>query len=572
MRKSLVLLPLLSLTVAGLVACSNNENVAGGPGSITTNGLALVDGQPASYASVALRKVGYKAEKPVEENALVTADTYADEKGNFKVDIPADGKYRLTVAHDGVAYSRVVTRNDFAELGVAQKPDTVRLEPTAVLAGAVDIPEGSSTVWVGVVGTDILVKTDEAGWFALSALPANDSLTLYFVNEDYDEDLGEKSIYVKPMESVMQDYRTEAKVPEDTTAKDTTGQDTVEPEKLPQVLALLNNGTPAAYATVALRKADAMASEYVVQNAVVESDLRTDKNGRFDMEWPTKGNYRLTVFKSGYAYSKVYSAKELAKLDTIHLDATASVSGKVTLRSSAEYLWVGVYGLDLMVKTNDVGSYVLPNVPANDSLGIYFVTADSANSLYAEWNAIAEPYSTEFLSPVMVLQDFEGDFDGWYVNTDALFKGTTLTPAKNVADGVVYDSTRKSKVFHGKYKLADDDYAWVLVGTMFEYEMNFSAIDSVVFYAKGDGNIRLSLENYINDAKSLKAATDWMPLSKDWKRISVNPAELCVGNAKTETCFTSWSGVKNVVKQLHIFPADGTEFYIDEVTLYGALF
>ena len=572
MRKSLVLLPLLSLTVAGLVACSNNENVAGGPGSITTNGLALVDGQPASYASVALRKVGYKAEKPVEENALVTADTYADEKGNFKVDIPADGKYRLTVAHDGVAYSRVVTRNDFAELGVAQKPDTVRLEPTAVLAGAVDIPEGSSTVWVGVVGTDILVKTDEAGWFALSALPANDSLTLYFVNEDYDEDLGEKSIYVKPMESVMQDYRTEVEVPEDTTAKDTAKTDTTSPDKHPQVLALLNNGTPAAYATVALRKADAMVSEYVVQNAVVESDLRTDKTGRFDMEWPTKGNYRLTVFKSGYAYSKVYSAKELAKLDTIHLDATASVSGKVTLRSSAEYLWVGVYGLDLMVKTNDVGSYVLPNVPANDSLGIYFVTADSANSLYAEWNAIAEPYSTEFLSPVMVLQDFEGDFDGWYVNTDALFKGTTLTPAKNVADGVVYDSTRKSKVFHGKYKLADDDYAWVLVGTMFEYEMNFSAIDSVVFYAKGDGNIRLSLENYINDTKSLKAATDWMPLSKDWQRISVNPAELCVGNAKTETCFTSWSGVKNVVKQLHIFPADGTEFYIDDVTLYGALF
>ena len=572
MRKSLFLLPLFSLTVAGLVACSNNENVAGGPGSITTNGIALVDGQPASYASVALRKVGSKAEKPVEENALVTADTYADEKGNFKVDIPADGKYRLTVAHDGVAYSRVVTRNDFAELGVAQKPDTVRLEPTAVLAGAVDIPEGSSTVWVGVVGTDILVKTDEAGWFALSALPANDSLTLYFVNEDYDKDLGEKNIYVNPMESVMQDYRTEVEVPEDTTTKDSAESDTTLPEKLPQVLALLNNGTPAAYATVALRKADAMVSEYVVQNAVVESDLRTDKNGRFDMEWPTKGNYRLTVFKSGYAYSKVYSAKELAKLDTIHLDATASVSGKVTLRSSAEYLWVGVYGLDLMVKTNDVGSYVLPNVPANDSLGIYFVTADSANSLYAEWNAIAEPYSTEFLSPVMVLQDFEGDFDGWYVNTDALFKGTTLTPAKNVADGVVYDSTRKSKVFHGEYKLAEDDYAWVLVGTTFEYEMNFSAIDSVVFYAKGDGNIRLSLENYINDNKSLKAATEWLPLSKDWQRISVNPAELCVGNAKTETCFTSWSGVKYLVKQLHIFPQDGTEFYIDDVTLYGALF
>ena len=572
MRKSLFLLPLLSLTAAGLVACSNKEDVAGGPGSITTNGIALVDGQPASYATVALRKVDYREKSAVEVNALVNADTYADEKGNFKVDIPADGKYRLTVAHDGVAYSRVVTRGEFAELGVSQKPDTVHLEPTAVLAGVVDIPEGSSAVWVGIMGTDVLVKTDESGWFALSSIPANDSLQLYFYNESYDKSLGEKELFVTPMESIMQDYRTEVKVPEDTTTQDTTEQDTVDPEKLPQVLALLKDGTPATYATVALRAADAKVKDYAVQNTMVESDLHADKNGRFDMEWPSSGSYRLTVAKDGFAYSKVYNAKDLAKLDTLRLEATASVSSKVTLRSGEEFLWVGVYGLDLLVKTNNVGSYVLPSVPAKDSLDIYFITPDSTKSLYAEWKTIADPYNTKFTNPVMTLQDFEGGFDGWYVNTDALFKGTTLTPAKNVADGVVYDSTRKSKVFHGKYKLADDDYAWVLVGTMFEYEMNFSAIDSVVFYAKGDGNIRLSLENYINDTKSLKAATDWMPLSKDWKRISVNPAELCVGNAKTETCFTSWSGVKNVVKQLHIFPADGTEFYIDDVTLYGALF
>jgi hypothetical protein len=567
MRKSLFLLPLLSLTIASLVACSNKEELSGGPGSITTNGLALIDGQPASYATVALRKEDYKEKSAGEVNALVIADSYADEKGNFKVEIPADGKYRLTVAHDGVAYSRVLTRNEFAEAGVSLKPDTVRLEPTAVLAGVVDVPEGSSTVWVGIVGTDVLVKTDESGWFALSSIPANDSLQLYFVNEDFDKSLGEKDLFVTPMESIMQDYR-DAVVPEDTTP-----EDTVEPEKLLQVLALLKDGTPATYATVALRAADAKVEDYAVQNTMVESELRTDKNGRFEMEWPDSGNYRLTVTKDGFAYSKVYKAKDLAKLDTLRLEATASISSKVTLRTGEEFLWVGVYGLDLLVKTNNAGSYVLPSVPARDSLDIYFVMPDSAKTLYAEWKAIAEPYNTKFTNPVMVLQDFEDGIKSWYVNTDALFKGTTLTPAANkVADGIVYDSTRKSKVFHGEYKLAEDDYAWVLVGTTFEYEMNFSAIDSVVFYAKGDGNIRLSLENYINDNKSLKAATEWLPLSKDWQRISVNPAELCVGNAKTETCFTSWSGVKYLVKQLHIFPQDGTEFYIDDVTLYGALF
>ena len=344
----------------------------------------------------------------------------------------------------------------------------------------------------------------------------------------------------------MKDYRSEVKVPVDTSSKDTVQNDTA--ETLPQVLALLSDGTPAAYATVALRAADAMADNYVVQNAMAESDLRTDKQGRFDMEWPAKGDFRLTVVKDGFAFSKVYSAKELAGLDTVRLSATASISSKVTLRSVDTAVWVGVYGL-----------------------GIYFVTADSANDLYAEWKTIADPYSTEFLSPVKILQDFENGGEGWYQNTDSLKKGTEFSPLL-VKDGIVYDSTRKSKVFHGEYTLAKDDYAWVLVGTSFEHYMNLAAIDSIVFYAKGDGNIRLSLENYIDPNKNLKAATDWIPLSKTWSRISVNPAELCVGTATEESCFTTWSTIKGYVKQFHIFVQDGTEFYIDDVTLYGALF
>lgn len=568
MRISLALLPLLSLALAGLVACNNSNDVAGGPGSITTNGIALVDGKPASYATVALRKVDFRAEQPVEENALVVADSYADEKGNFKVEIPAGGKYRLTVLHDGVAYSKELSRGEFAVVGESTAPDTVNLSATAVMAGVVDIPEGDSSVWVGIVGTDVLVKTDAAGWFALPALPANDSLVLYFASENFAQNLGSQSVYVTPRESLMKDYRSV--IPGDTSSRDTAQKDTATP--LPQVLALMGDGSPAAYATVALRAAGAMADNYVVQNAMVESDLRADKQGRFDMEWPAKGDFRLTVVKDGFAFSKVYSAKELAGLDTVRLSATASISSKVTLRSMDTAVWVGVYGLDLLVKTNNVGAYVLPNVPANDELGIYFVTADSANGLYAEWKAFAEPNSTEFLSPVKVLQDFEDGASGWYVNTDSLKKGTTITPAVYAKDGVEYDSTRKSNLFHAKYKLADDDYAWALVGTSFVHYMNLAAIDSVVFYAKGDGNIRLSLENYIDPSKNLKAATEWIKLSKDWTRISVNPAELCVGSATDESCFTTWSAIKGYVKQFHIFVQDGTEFYIDDVTLYGALF
>lgn len=553
MKKFLLLIPLALATWF----CSSAPdgfpgNLSGGPGSETTNGLALVDGRPAPYASVALRKVDYRADRAVEENALVVADQYADERGVFEMKIPAEGEYRLTVVHDGVAFSKVVKRSDFSESTSGTDPDTVRLNATALMAGVVDVPEGSSAVWVGVLGTDVLVKTDSNGWFALPILPANDSLQLYFVNEDYTKDLGEESIFLSPRESLVKDYRT--------------------PAEDESVVVLLKDDTPAAYATVALRKADAMVENYVVQNSMVESDLRTDADGKFTMEWPEKGDYRLTVVSEGFAFSQVYSAKELADIDTIRLSATASISSKVTLRSGADFVWVGVYGLDLLVKTNNVGSYVLPSVPAGDSLSIYFVTADSAKEeLYAEWKTAAEPNSTQFLSPVMVMQDFEGDADGWYLNIDSLKKGTEFKTA-NVVAGIEKDSTRGSNVFHGKYKLANDDYAWALIGTSFEHYMNLAAIDSIVFYAKGNGSIRLSLENWISPTVNLKAATDWYSLSSKWKRISVNPAELCVGSANEETCFATWSAVKSGVKQFHIFVEGGSEFYIDDVTLYGALF
>ncbi len=551
MKKLLLLMPIALL---GWFCSSAPDEYTKGPGSETTNGLALIDGKPASYASVALRKVDFRASEAAEENALVVADGYADEKGAFEVKIPAEGKYRLTVVHpDGVAFSKVVSRDDFDESNDKSSPDTVKLLATALMAGVVDVPEGNSNVWVGVLGTDVLVKTDSNGWFAFPALPANDSLQLYFVDADYAKDLGEESVYLKPRESALKDYRT----PDPDEGK---------------VVVLQKDGSPAAYATVALRAADAKAEDYVVQNMMVDSDIRTDENGKFAMEWPEKGDYRLTVVSDGFAFSKVYDAKDLPDLDTISLSATASVSSKVTLRTADEFLWVGVYGLDVLVKTNDVGAYVLPSVPADDSLSVYFITADSLNELYAEWNTVAESNSTQFLNPVKVMQDFEGDGEGWYLNTDSLKKGTEIKPAQSVKEGIVYDSTRKSNVFHGTYKLANDDYAWALVGTSFDHNMKFSEIDSVVFYAKGNGNIRLSLENYVDPTKNLKAATEWISLSKDWKRISVNPAELCVGVATTESCFTSWSGVKSWVKQFHIFVQDGSEFYIDDVTLYGALF
>lgn len=553
MRRLLFLLPL----VVGLVACSEKDgDVAGGPGSITTNGIAYVDGHAASYASVALRKVDFRAEEPVVENALVVADGYADENGMFDVDIPAEGEYRLTVVHNGVAFSKVVTHGDFAEVGTATKPDTVNLSPTAVMAGVVEIPEGSAGVWVGVLGTDVLVKTDENGWFALSAVPANDSLQLYFVSEDYKDDLGVQDLYLEPMESVLKDYRKEE--PEDST------------DTLTGMVALLEDGTPASYATVALRKANAVAKSGTVQSALVVSDIRADVNGVFKMDLPKSGSYRLTVSSGNYAYSAEYTAAALAKVDTVKLGATSTLSSKVTLKSGDSYAWVGVYGLDIMAKTNEQGFYALPNLPAGDSLNVYFVYKDT-NEVYAEKKFLVEEEGSLFANPMMVLQDFENGDKTWYVSVDTL---GSVFKTESVTAGIEYDSAGASKAFHGEYSLVKNDYAWVLIGISFENAQNFSAIDSITFWAKGDGQIRIALENWIKSetSASSKAASAWHSLTTSWKKIVLKPSDLCTTAMDQNDCSASWDAVKAQVKQINIFPQGGTEFYIDNVKLYGALF
>ena len=523
------------------------DGIVKGPGSETTNGIvALVDGVPAAYAGVALRKVDFTVSEDVPENAMVQPNSYAGANGSFEVDVKPGERVRLTVVHSGFAYSRELTGEEISKL------HTLNLQPTASVGGTIDVPEGCDYVWVGVVGMDVFVRSDSLGNFIVPQVPSSDSLQVYFVRGDKHEEIDRVPVKFAPYEVGTLDLRTD------------------DPKGVAKFVATID-GKPASYAMAALRDVDYRVEEIEESNASIASGEYSDKNGAFKFTLPDSGTFRFTVVQSGYAFSKVMSVEEIAELDIVELTGVSNLQSKVTLRTNAEYLWVGVYGLDVLVKTNEVGAYVLPNVPAGDTLSIYFLTADS-NELYTEWNTLVESSSTQFLNPVKVLQDFENNGEGWYLNTDSLKKGTELKPAKNVKDGIEYDSTRKSNVFHGKYKLANDDYAWALVGTSFEHYMKFSEIDSVVFYAKGSGNIRLSLENYVDPTMNLKAATEWIPLSSKWKRISVNPAELCVGAATTETCFTSWSGVKNGVKQFHIFVQDGSEFYIDDVTLYGALF
>ena len=523
-----------------------SEHVAGGPGSETTNGIAYVgDGAVASYASVAVRSVDYKPSVDSATNALVNADFYADADGRFSFEAP-EGEYRLTIVHGGSAYTGLYKTKGDTSIG------SINLEPTASLGGLANVPKKCDFVWVGVRGMDVLVRSDSAGRFQLSQLPSNDSLQVYFLRGDNNKVYDDLSVKLEPNESEIVN---------------------LQPDTLKNKIKFfaVADGEVVPFAALAIRKADARPDSLRVNNTVVEADAYADKNGMFAIDSLKSGNYRLTVTQSGLAYSKVLSAKEIAKLDTVKLTETANYMSRVTLYAGDSYAWVGVYGLDVMTKTNAEGVFSLPMLPSKDTLDIYVVS--EKDSLYAKKRVVLSGGSADFDYPSVVLQDFEKDTANWYFNVDAI-------GSKVLSKAFETDKDRKSKVFHGKYSLiANNNYdAWVVTGSMLRGEgFNLSSLDSISFYAKGSGQIRVSLEKWDSLAEavgtSLKAASEWMNLSTSkWTHFVVKIEDLCYNSNDDKSCYTTWNSLKDAVRQLNFFVRNGTEFYLDDITLYGAYF
>lgn len=558
----------LLLGAVFLCSCSNvTSETAGGPGSETTNGIvAMVNGSPASYAGVALRKVNFTVDEFVPENAMVQPDAYADQAGSFTLECDSAGKYRLTVVHGGAAFTKVVSGSEVSTL------DTVILEPTGSVAGAVSVPEGSDFVWVGVLGMDVMVKSDSAGQFSLPQLPSTDSLKVYFVRNGADSAFN--TVAVKPVA-----YETEFV---DLQEKD---------DGLSRFIAVVE-GKPAKYAMMAMRPVDFKVEKALVEYSAIVADYYADSAGVIAFEAPDSGEVRLTVVQSGYAFSKVMKVADIAKLDTVELTPMSNMQSKVTLNTSAKYAWVGVKGLDVLVKTDGLGKFSLPLLPSGDTLELYF-EKQAFDSVYVTEKVLLNPRLTEFYSPVMVLADFEdstiaGD---WYFSADKIgssitYNGETISgkstdlsyPSLSVTEPNAKDSTHGG-VFHGRYYLVADDNAWALVGTTFatDSSWNFSELDSISFWAKGKGQVRVAFERWDSFSEMVgsaeKAASGWMDMnSSKWTKFVMKPNDLCFNSADVANCASSWESIKDHVHQMHVFVRGGNDFYLDDIRLYGALF
>ena len=171
------------------VACGSNAgSETAGSSMETENSIALsvrlADGTPAARMKIFVRPEGYL---PGAEGASVDSAMNAnfnfetDDNGNVEFKSLEDGKY--------VVEARGESLKGIAKIEYdGQDSDMVQLSIDVVKAGSVAgqvyLPEGVSSVSVGVEGMEYRVQTDTLGKFKFASLPAGELNMVAYVYDD----------------------------------------------------------------------------------------------------------------------------------------------------------------------------------------------------------------------------------------------------------------------------------------------------------------------------------------------------------------------------------------------------
>ncbi len=183
-----------------IAACTAGKDTAGSSFE-TENSVALFvqhgDGSPAARTKVFVRPSDFLAgannfalsnDKDVSGSPVVETDSAAgilnmetDDQGQLDLPRLKPGNYTIE--------AREKTAKAFVRVTVADssfESDTLVVEKTGAISGQVYLPEGVSSVTVGIQGLDYFVQTDSLGRFEFENLPAGDFSVIGFVYDTYE--------------------------------------------------------------------------------------------------------------------------------------------------------------------------------------------------------------------------------------------------------------------------------------------------------------------------------------------------------------------------------------------------
>lgn len=366
--------------------------------------------------------------------------------------------------------------------------------------------------------------------------------------------------------------------------KEVAGISTVETENAFLIQVVREDSVPAANVVARMRSVDFVRSVSAVPSkAKFYEEFTTDSLGCIRIDSLAVDVATLEIVNKGEGIFKKISAEDVQGGDSVQfvMQKTGSVRGKVYLPDSIDYAWVQVYGTDRLVKTDSDGFYEMDSLPPYE-YDMRVIIGDSAVDIQTivgiGEKALANLYT--FQPDSVKLFDFESDneemfivdlgitVEGYMRATDT---ATTTVPDIEEDFGKFIDDAGEGRDGRALHWQSSAKYGkWSFFGTWIcaeESPCDLSSTDSIVFYARGTGVISIALETLGRSNEEGKTlAYDTLDTEK-WQRRVITPANFkprddLYGNL-------GWDIISKAVTTISIAAYDDTEFWIDDVVLYG---
>jgi len=370
------------------------------------------------------------------------------------------------------------------------------------------------------------------------------------------------------------------------------GFDTVETENATIIKVVDSNLDPVTNAVAHLRSTSYLPNIKSFSDTL--NDFRTDSLGIIRIDSARIASLKsdsavieiLPTDNSGKSKEGLLTRIALADIlenskDSLELKTkpVGEITGKIGVLAEGKTAYVQVYGTEHWAAIDSLGNFTLSDLPPAE-YELRIVIGDSVQEITATVASDNSENINDLIGNYLDIVDFESnDYSSllrapmhnneWYLAHQGDSVVTTPEDSNGIAGIEEAGAGRDGHAFHWKSNSPNGSWSnWGLWLCPSEDPCDFTQVDSIVYYVRGEGRYSFVLESLgENNYKGKAIYRDTLGSTEEWVRKSITPSDFEPGDSSWGNL--GWDLISQKVTNV-VIPAYGeTEIWIDDIRIYG---